>query len=200
MAVAMASIALSAMPQAALAVPPAQKATGSIVMGADGQYNNEKQAINFNAFERDTNKGNVTYTNFQYADEGSGVWAFGDAAFDVSFEYAGLCQGAVVHVQVTDFQPLSPTSMSFEGTGVYASNPTWTETFTGSIVGNQDRADARRRRRWGAVSVERDDAQREDHAEGSISGTWKDDMIVLVMAPSRSQPVPCPRCSRSPLR
>ena len=92
-AIAMASIALTAMPQAALAAPAAEKATGSIVMGADGQDHNEKQAIDFNVFERATNKGNVTYTNFQYADAGSGVWAFGDAAFDVSFEYAGLRPG-----------------------------------------------------------------------------------------------------------
>ena len=88
----------------------------------------------------------MTYTNFQYADAGSGVWAFGDAArgsaqgpFDVSFEY-GQCAGACVHtLQVTDFQPLSPTSLSFEGTGFYAPNPTWTETFTGTIVGNRSR-------------------------------------------------------------
>ena len=57
-AVAMASIALTAMPQAALAAPAVEKATGSIVMGADGQDHNEKQAINFNVFERATNKGN----------------------------------------------------------------------------------------------------------------------------------------------
>ena len=47
----MASIVLNAMPQAAIAVPAAEKATGSIVMGAVGQDHNEKQAINFNVFE-----------------------------------------------------------------------------------------------------------------------------------------------------
>ena len=177
MAVAMASIALSAMPQAALAAPAAEKATGSIVMGAVGQDHNEKQAINFNAFERDTNKGNVTYTNFQYADEGSGVWAFGDAAFNVSFEYAGLCQGACVHtLQVTDFQPLSPTSVSFEGTGFYASNPTWTETFTGTIVGNKialtlDADDDGALYQWNVTTLGGTITP-----QGSISGTWTDDM------------------------
>ena len=147
-------------------------------MGAVGQDHNEKQAINFNAFERDTNKGNVTYTNFQYADEGSGVWAFGDAAFDVSFEYAGLCQGACVHtLQVTDFQPLSPTSLSFEGTGVYASNPTWTETFTGTIVGNKialtlDADDDGALYQWNTTTLSGTITP-----QGSISGTWKDDIV-----------------------
>ena len=196
-AVAMASIALTAMPQAALAAPAAEKATGSIVMGADGQDHNEKQAINFNVFERDTNKGNVTYTNFQYADEGSGVWAFGDAAFDVSFEYAGLCQGACVHtLQVTDFQPLSPTSLSFEGTGFYASNPTWTETFTGTIVGNKitltlDADDDGALYQWN-----HDDAQWDDHA-ARLDQRLRGTTTSLVVARSRSHPVPCPRCSRS---
>ena len=176
-AVAMASIALTAMPQAALAAPAVEKATGSIVMGAPGQDHNEKQAITFNVFERDTNKGNVTYTNFQYADEGSGVWAFGDAPFDVSFEYAGLCNGACVHtLQVTDFQPLSPTSLSFEGTGVYASNPTWTETFTGTIVGNKialtlDADDDGALYQWNVTTLSGTITP-----QGSISGTWKDDI------------------------
>lgn len=178
-AVGMASIVVTATPQAALAVPAVEKATGSIVMGGVGQDHNEKQAINFNVFERDTNKGNVTYTNFQYADEGSGVWAFGDAAFDVSFEYAGLCQGACVHtLQVTDFQPLSPTSLSFEGTGFYASTPTWTETFTGKIVGSTIKL---------TLNADDDGAQYGWNLTklngtiapiGSISGTWTDDMSV----------------------
>lgn len=177
LAVAMASIALTAMPQAALAAPAAEKATGSIVMGADGQDHNEKQAINFNAFERDTNKGNVTYTNFQYADEGSGVWAFGEAAFDISFEYAGQCQGACGHkLQVTDFQPLSPTSLSFEGTGVYGSNPTWTETFTGTIVGNKitltlDADDDGALYQWKTTTLSGTITP-----QGSISGMWTDDI------------------------
>ena len=194
-AVAMASIALTAMPQAALAAPAAEKATGSIVMGT-GAQNDEKQAINFNVFERSTNKGTVQYTNFEAADEGSGVWAFGDAAFDVSFEYAGLCQGACMHtLQVTDFQPLSPTSLSFEGTGVYAPNPAWTETFTGTIVGNKI-----------TLTLDADD----DGAlyqwnETTLSGTirWKvrsaasGTTTSFAMARSRSPLEPCPRCSRS---
>ena len=154
-----------------------KKATGSIVMGAPGQDHNEKQAINFNAFERNTNKGNVTYTNFQYADAGSGVWAFGDAAFNVSFEYEGQCQGACVHtLQVTDFQPLSPTSLSFEGTGVYASNPTWTETFTGTIVGNKitltlDADDDGALYQWNTTSLSGTITP-----EGLISGLWNDNI------------------------
>ena len=175
----MASIVLTAMPQAALALPAVKKATGSIVMGAVGQDHNEKQAINFNVFDRTTNKGNVTYTNFQYADEGSGVWAFGDAAFDVSFEYAGQCQGTCMHtLQVTDFQPLSPTSLSFEGTGFYASTPTWTETFTGTIVGSTieltlDADDDGALYGWNLTKLSGTITP-----QGSISGTWTDDMIV----------------------
>ena len=105
------------------------------------------------------------------------MWAFGDAAFDVSFEYAGLCQGACVHtLQVTDFQPLSPTSLSFEGTGVYAPNPTWTETFTGTIVGNKitltlDADDDGALYQWNTTTLSGTITP-----QGSISGTWNDDI------------------------
>ena len=49
---------------------PAPKATGSIVMS------NPLQAASFEAFATSPAKGSVTYTNFEYAVPGSGVWAF----------------------------------------------------------------------------------------------------------------------------
>ena len=39
-----------------------------------GAQNDPKKAIDFNVFEKPM-KGNVTYTNFELADLGSGVWA-----------------------------------------------------------------------------------------------------------------------------
>ncbi len=133
-------------------------------------------------------KGNVTYTNFGYADEGSGAWVIGDATesgawssgdpFDVSFEYQGLCQGACLHtLQVTDFQPLSPNSVSFEGTGFYAATPTWTETFTGKIVGNEIKLtlnadDDGAMYGWNLTKLVGTIAP-----DGSIAGTWSDDML-----------------------
>jgi hypothetical protein len=173
---------------AAQAAPAGEKATGSILMGT-GAQNSEKQAIDFAVFENPM-KGNITYTNFEYADPGSGVWVAGDAGdsaspwtpgapFDVSFEYQGQCQGACVHtLQLTEFKSLSPDSVSFKGTGFYAPNQTWTETFTGKIVGSTikltlDADDDGALYGWNLTKLDGTIAP-----NGSISGSWIDDMVV----------------------
>jgi hypothetical protein len=122
-----AAIALPA--TAAQAVTTVQKATGSIVMA------NPKQAITFDVFETNPVKGNVTYTNFEYADPGSGVWVPG-SAFAVTF---GVDPSTDI-VSTYDFTiasttPLSPTSLSFTGNGVQQVGG-WHGPVTGTISGS----------------------------------------------------------------
>jgi hypothetical protein len=163
---------------AAQAVAP-QKATGSIRMGT-GTETDPKQAISFDVFEATATapvKGNIAYTNFGLADAGSGVWVPA-GTFNVSFEYQGLCQGNCMHsLTVTDFQQLSPNSVSFEGTGFYVPNAAWTETFTGTIVGDQVELtlvpdDGGALYGWSFTDVVGTIG-----AGGSISGVWDDSLL-----------------------
>lgn len=150
----------------AVSVP---KATGSIVMSSP------KQAIDFAVFETNPVKGELTYTNFEYADPGSGVWVPG--TFDVGF-YLAPFGGPFTHsLTTTGFTPLSPTAVEFHGTGFYAPNPSWTETFTGSIHGSHleltlvpDDGGALYQWTWTSVSGT-------IAPEGSVSGTWNDSLL-----------------------
>jgi hypothetical protein len=156
---------------AAQAGPAVKKATGSIVMSGP------RQAASFEAFERASNKGAVTYTNFEYAVDGTGVWVPA-GTFDASFEYAGLCNGPCVHtLTISDFEPLSPNSVSFEGTGFYAPDPAWTETFSGKIVGDQIKFkmvpdDGGTKYGWTFTKVVGTIA-----SDGSVDGTWNDSLL-----------------------
>ena len=134
-AVAMASIVVTAMPQAALAAAPVKKATGSIVMSAP------KQAAKFEAFQRSTNMGTVTYTNFEVADE-SGVFVPNLGTFSLSLTNVvdGVNQypGPFTHtVTIDSYEPQSPTKTTFVGHGSYDADPAWTETVVGSVEGTQ---------------------------------------------------------------
>lgn len=148
---------------------PAQKVTGSIVMSTPNQ------AASFEAFETPV-KGSVTYSNFDLAVDGTGVWV-PSGTFDASFEYQGLCNGGCVHtLTITGFEPLSPNSVAFEGTGFYVPTPSWTETFTGTIVGNQIEFtlipdDEGALYGWAFTNVVGTIAP-----DGSVVGTWSDDL------------------------
>jgi hypothetical protein len=149
---------------AAQAGPTVEKATGSIVMS------NPKQAIDFAVFE-DPMKGNLTYTNFEYADPGSGVWV-PSGSFEVAF---GLDPSPAI-VSVYDFTvdsvtPLSPTSVKFSGTGVQdAQYGPWHGPFEGKINGSTltftllelNGAESYTLNATGTI------------AGGSVTGTWND--------------------------
>lgn len=147
----------------------AEKATGSIVMSGP------VQAATFNAFETTPVKGSVTYTNFEYAAPGSGVWV-PTGTFDVGFFLAPY-GGPFTHTLTVDgFTPTSPTSLQFWGHGYYYPNPAWTETFTGTITGDQieftmvpDDGGALYGWTWTTVTGV-------IAANGSVSGTWSDDL------------------------
>jgi hypothetical protein len=121
---------------AAQAGPAVQKATGSIVMS------NPKQAAKFEVFERSTNKGSVTYTNFEVADA-SGVFVpnlgtgFTLSLTNVS-DGVNLYPGPFTHTITFDsYEPQSPTEITFVGHGSYDDDPAWTESIVGSVHGTQ---------------------------------------------------------------
>lgn len=152
---------------------PAPKATGSIVMSSP------LKAIEFAAFDQapDPDKGEVSYTNFNVVGPTSGVWV-PSGTFDVSFEVdpGNICNGACVHrLTVTGFTPLSSTSLMFEGTGFYVPDPTWTETFTGTIDGANITVtlvpdDGGLKYGWTSGSL-----TGTIDAAGAVTGTWYDD-------------------------
>jgi len=138
--VVMAVAAFGLMTAAAAQAGTAQKATGSIVMA------NPKQAITFDVFKTTPVKGNIAYTNFEYADPGSGVWVPGASttldsslslgSFDVQFSVDP--NPAIVSTYtftVNSITPLSPTSLTFSGNGVQQFGP-WDGPFTGTINGS----------------------------------------------------------------
>ena len=145
-----------------------EKATGSILMGT-GAQNDPKQAIDFNVFEKPM-KGNVTYTNFELADLGSGVWAPA-GTFDVGFGVdPDPAIVATYDFTVTSWNPTSPTRVVFEGTSD-GPDP-WFGTFEGVIDGSafrftmleMDGVDTFTLNAIGTIA-----------ADGSVTGTWNDD-------------------------
>lgn len=147
---------------------PAPKTTGSIVMS------NPKQAATFDAFDTNPVKGSVTYTNFEFAVDGTGVWVPA-GTFDVDFEYQGT--GPYTHVlSITGFEPGSPDSVSFTATGYYEPDPGWTETVQGTIDGDQISFtmlpdDGGLKYGWTYVDV-----VGTIDPDGSVAGTWSDSL------------------------
>src|SRR3954452_8531882 len=98
---------------------PAPKATGSVGT-APLQY------MSFNAFDNgvaSSDKGTVSYANFDYATVGSNVW---DVRGTYPLSFGG---GAYNHtITVTSITPTSPTSSTFRGTGVYDADNSYTWT------------------------------------------------------------------------
>ena len=82
-------------------------------------------------------KGNITYTNFGLADQGSGVWAPG-ASFDVTFGVdPNTSIVSTYNFTIATVTPLSPTSLSFTGNGVQNDGfGTWHGPVTGTITGS----------------------------------------------------------------
>lgn len=128
-ATAVAAAVLTAVPiTGASAAPPLASATGGIALSGPAQY------VAFSAFDYgDTgDRGSVNYTNFTYADPGSGVWAVNGQS-SVVFEYAGVPYPHTMTVLSVD--PTSNTSYTFTGSGYFNPNPSYTWTVTGSVVG-----------------------------------------------------------------
>lgn len=122
-----ASLALSA---TAIAAPSRfTHATGSVGLAAPQQY------AAFNAFDYGAtgDRGTVSYTNFEFAAAGSGVWNIGGSHALTTF----LGAAPYAHTMNIDtIVPTSPTSSTFSGTGFYNADPSYTWTVTGTINGS----------------------------------------------------------------
>ena len=157
--------ALMALPATASA-QPAPKATGSIVMS------NPLQAASFEAFATSPAKGSVTYTNFEFAVPGSGVWV-PSGTFDVGFTLTGDSTVYTHAFTIDSVTPISPKAVSFTGTGVFGLDPNWTDTIQGTVSGTS----------FNFTMVEHNDSYGSFNLtafgtiapDGSITGGWFDD-------------------------
>lgn len=105
------------------------KTTGSVELSGPVQY------ASFDAFASSPVKGSVSYTNFEYAAPGSGVWV--PESFDLGFGLGADPTVVVTHAMtVTSFDPTSPTAVRFAGTGDGGGGGAWISTFTGTISGS----------------------------------------------------------------
>ncbi len=93
------------------------------------------QYLEFNAFDfgpAADDRGMVSYTNFDYPLDGTGVWTVkGD--WSVAFVFGGTYTH---NLSITMVKPMSPTSMWFAGTGVYAADSTYTSDVVGMVDGS----------------------------------------------------------------
>jgi hypothetical protein len=82
----------------------------------------------------------------------------------------------VHRLTITGFEPLSPDSVAFEGTGFYVPDAPWTGTFAGTIVGDHIEFtmipdDGGTKFGWTYTNVGGTIAP-----DGSVVGTWTDDL------------------------
>lgn len=128
-AVAAALLTLSLVSSVAIAAPSAFKhATGSIGLA------NPTQSLSFDAFDYGAtgDRGSVTYTNFEYAAPGSGAWLPVAGTYALT-TYVGAT--AYNHsMSIDTVKVITPTNVTFSGTGFYIADPSYTWTVTGSIV------------------------------------------------------------------
>lgn len=150
------------------------KTTGSILMTAAGQ---PTQYAEFNAFQSNPVKGNISYTNFDPAAAslgvGSGVWV--PTNFNMGFAVDPSTTVAATYAMTTaSFTPTSPTSVTFSGTGAVLPDASWLATFTGSVSMSSFNL---------AVTEINASNPSETYAlyatgvvapDGSVSGTWYD--------------------------
>jgi len=119
---------LSLVSGVASAAPSAFKhATGSVGLA------NPTQSVSFAAFDYGTtgDRGSVTYTNFEYFAPGSGAWLPEAGTYTLT----AFVGGPYDHTMTIDtVKVITPTNVTFSGTGFYIADPAYTWTMTGSIV------------------------------------------------------------------
>jgi hypothetical protein len=115
------------------AQPYLHKATGGVYV-----QTTYAQFMDFSAFDYGDGvvKGDVQYTNFDYPEPGSGVWAFAPAAMTVYItDQAALDPNAVVATHtwtITSVVPTSVDSFAFTATGTGGASP---EVVSGTVDG-----------------------------------------------------------------
>jgi len=108
---------------------PPRVATGSVAVSGEGYPVQYEQFLALQGFGR--NHGVVKYTNWTYAEQGSGVYAptAGPDALIVNGSYNHTLNGASLHLIA-----LSNDRLAFSGTGYYNPGP-YTWTIRGQIIG-----------------------------------------------------------------
>jgi hypothetical protein len=113
----------------ALAAPATfTQATGSVWLSGPTQY------VAFNAFDYGAtgDRGTVNYTNFEYAAPGSGAWLPVAGTYALTTAVDG---SPYSHTMIIDtVTVISPTNVTFSGTGFFNADHAYTWTVTGSIV------------------------------------------------------------------
>lgn len=125
-------LSLSLVSTAAVAGPnPVPKATGSVALGTPMQY------VSFNAFDYGAigDRGEVRYTNFDYAAAGTGVWNI-LGTYQITFSRGG----DFAHTMTIDsITPIAPDATRFTGYGFFTPDPTNANFFftvQGKVVGS----------------------------------------------------------------
>jgi hypothetical protein len=106
---------------------PTPKITGSFSLAGPAQY----ESIN----NASASGGSLSYTNFTYADHGSGVWSLPSNGTPVELDF-GLGGGNYPHHLIVDsIQPTGLNSFTFTGHGSFDPDQSYTWTATGSVSG-----------------------------------------------------------------
>jgi hypothetical protein len=105
-------------------------AWGSVELGNPLQY--EK----FLAIQNGSHHGTVDYTNFTYAEPGSGVWAPANSQQTLTFTYAGTPYAHTLNKGLT-LTALSPEKLAFSGSGFYNPQSSATWAISGLVNGNK---------------------------------------------------------------
>lgn len=108
-------LAATAVPASAHVRPPVHPrvAVGSMELGSPLQYESFRALQGFGRY-----LGQVTYTNWQYAEPGSGVYAPQAGAHGLDFTYQGAKYGHILNGGLT-LHATSPDRLAFSGTGFY---------------------------------------------------------------------------------
>ena len=113
----------------ALAAPKHLHANGGLTLSGPAQY------VSFSVFDYGAtgDRGNVSYTNFEYPTAGTGV-------FNVMGTFplvVGLGGTDYAHTMTVDsITPVSNTAYTFTGTGFYNADPSYTWTVSGMVSGS----------------------------------------------------------------
>jgi hypothetical protein len=141
------------------------KTTGSVELSGPVQY------VSFDAFASSPVKGSVSYTNFEYAAPGSGVWV--PESFNLGFGLGSDPTVVATHAMtVTSFDPTSPTSLRFAGTG--DSGVGWISTFTGTISGSAFTLQMTEINAGNPTETYALTGSGTIAPDGSLTGTWSD--------------------------
>lgn len=118
---------------ASASAPPIPKVTGGVELSTPLQY------ADFSAFQSTPAKGSITYTNFEYASPGTGVWNWSNTQGTynpVTLDFYMLNAHWLHTMTITSIDATSPNSLQFSATGVFNPNPGYTWTATGTITGS----------------------------------------------------------------